>query len=262
MPATTAPTAGAAVPPAQPAYTYPPQYGYPPAAYPRQYGYPGYTPYYYPAYGYPYPYPYPPRPRPAKGERYRAVLGWIVTIGSGLLLLGGLGLLGLLLLDTAIGAHFSLASVAGTVGLIVAAALGGGGGLYLGITALLKRPSVRLSLPPAWVWLTATVVVIGGEIVIWNAQPAPGSLFAILPLFMLAGALPAGTILAYAARRLGFPTTWRHMLVSLIYGAVVATLLASIIEGLLFIALVIVLARFGVDVTFGENFLQNFDPSN
>ncbi|HEY7984059.1 MAG TPA: PrsW family glutamic-type intramembrane protease, partial [Ktedonobacterales bacterium] len=218
--------------------------------------------YYYPPYGYPYPYPYPPRPRPAKGEGYRAVLGWIVSIGSALLVLGGLALLGLLLLDTAVGARFSLASLAGSVGLIVAAVAGGGGGLYLGITALLKRPSVRLSLPSAWLWLAATAVTIGGAIVLWNAQPAPGPLAAILPLFMLAGALPAATILAYTAQRLDSPTTWRHMLVSLVYGAVVATLLASIIEGVLFVALVVVLSRFGVNVTFGESFIQNFDPSN
>jgi RsiW-degrading membrane proteinase PrsW (M82 family) len=83
-----------------------------------------------------------------------------------------------------------------------------------------------------------------------------------LPLFILAGALPAGTILAYAAQRLDYPSTWRHTVVSLVYGAVVATLVASIVEAVLFIALVAILQRLGIQVTFGENFLQSFDPSD
>jgi RsiW-degrading membrane proteinase PrsW (M82 family) len=261
--APTAPATAGATPP----YSYPPPYRPPAAAYP--YGYQPSTPYsyYYPYYypnGYPYygGYQYPPKPRQAKGEGYRTVIAWIVTIGSALLLLGGMGLLALLLLEAAGGARFSLAALATVAGFVIGTLAGGGGGLYFGITALLKRPSARFGLPPAWYWLLATVAVLGGEVVLWNLNSAPGAALAILPLFMLAGALPAGTILAYAARRLGSPSTWRHMLLSLVYGAVVATLVASIVETLLFAAIVLVMERFGANVTVDQNFLQNFDPTS
>jgi RsiW-degrading membrane proteinase PrsW (M82 family) len=267
-----APSSAAATPPpaatpylpyAYPAYS--PQYGYPPAAYAgypngRQPGYQAYAPYYYPYYA--YPYPYPPKPRPAKGEGYRLALGWITTIGSALLLLGGLAVTALLLRATLRGAQFSLAALASTTGLGIGALAGGAGSLYFGIRALLKQPSARFSLPPAWVWLLATLAAFGGEIVLWNLQPTPGPVLTILPLFILAGALPAGTILAFAAQRLDYPSTWRHMLVSLVYGAVVATLVAGIFEGVLFIVLVAILLRLGIQVPFGENFLQSFDPSD
>jgi RsiW-degrading membrane proteinase PrsW (M82 family) len=270
-PAVTAPPVAAPAPAAAapyPAYAYPPyppQYGYPPAAYPGsangwQPGNQAYAPYYYPYYA--YPYPYPPKPRPAKGEGYRLTLAWITTIGSALLVLGSLGLGALLLLASVGGAEFSLAALADTTGLILAALAGGAAGLYFGIRALVKAPSARFGLPPAWVWLLATLVAFAAEVVLWNLQPTPGPVVKFLPLFILAGALPAATILAFAAQRLDYPSTWRHTLVSLVYGAVVATLVASIVEAVLFIAVVAILQGLGIQVTFGENFLQSFDPSD
>jgi RsiW-degrading membrane proteinase PrsW (M82 family) len=245
---------------------YPPHYAYAAAAYTayangNQQGYQTNVPYYYYPY-YAYPYPYMPKPRPAKGEGYRMTLAWITTIGSALLVLGGLGVVVLLLLASLGGAQFSLASLAGTTGLAIGALAGGGGGLYFGIRAILKLPSARFGLPPAWVWLLATVAALGSEVVLWNVQSTPGPVLAVLPIFILAGALPAATILAFAAQRLDYPSTWRHMTLSLVYGAVVATLVASIVETELFLAAVAILARLGIHVTFGESFLQSFDPSD
>jgi RsiW-degrading membrane proteinase PrsW (M82 family) len=253
-----------------PAYTWSAQSGYPPSGYPpsgyppsgNSYGYQPVAPYYYPYPSYGYPYAYPLKPQPAKGEGYRLFLAWFTTIGCGLMLLAGLGLSGLLLLASLGGARFSLAGLGELSGLCIGAVAGGAAGLYFGIRAIVKQPSARFGLPPAWVWLATTVAAFGGEVVLWNVQTTPTPEVAILPLFILAGALPAGTILAFTAERLQNPSTWRHMIISLLYGAVVATLLAAIIESVLFVALVALLANFGIHVNFGENFLQTFDPSN
>jgi RsiW-degrading membrane proteinase PrsW (M82 family) len=252
--------AGPRSPQGAPTYPYTSPYGYPTAGAP--YGYQPYAPYQYayPYYGYPYPYPL--KPQPAKGEGYRLALAWITTIASGLMLLAALGLSGLFLLASLGGGRFSLATLGDVAGLCIGAVVGGVAGLYFGIRALVKQPSARFGLPPAWVWLVATLVVFGGEVVLWNVQTTPTPELAVLPLFMLAGALPAATILAFAAQRLGYPSTWRHVVISLVYGAVVATLVASFVESALFLALVVLLARFGIHINFGENFLQTFDPSN
>lgn len=147
--------------PAQPA-----QSGYP-------YPYPSYYGYYYP-YAYAYAPPAPPRP---KGETYRQVLGWIVTIGSALSVVIGL----LLVLGTVVlgarGAGGGLNVIAGAAGIAIAGVAGGVVGIYFGITAIMRRPSVRFSLPSVWLLLGLTVLAIGAGVVIWHAEPTPGDTF-------------------------------------------------------------------------------------
>ena len=252
-------------------------YPYPspsPYAYSAYYGYPAYQPYQpYPAYPYPYPsYSYasyyapvpfyaPPSPPRAPGETYRLVLAWIATIGGGLSLLGGL-LWGLLTILTAsLRAPNNLAVLATNGGLALAAVLGGVAGLVYGILAILRRPSPRFGFPQSWIFLGLTVLAIGGGVVLWNVLPTPGSALAILPLVILAGLLPVLTILAFTARRLRFPTTWRHLVLSVAFGAVVAVLLAAILEAVLQRAIVAILSALGYQ--FGAGFgINNFNPSS
>lgn len=207
-----------------------------------------------PAYPYPYPYPYeygfmPIQPRRAPGETYRLVLAWIVIVGSGLSVAVGL-LMGL--------ASLVLAGTPGTNGLttldvVVALALvgicGGGAALYFGITAVMRRPSVRFVFPPWWIFLILSVLVIGGAVVLWHQQPAPGPAPAVLPLALLAGLLPALTILSFASGALRSPSTRRHVIVSFVHGATLAILLALILETILQIVIVLIMQAFGFDVS-------------
>lgn len=231
--------------PAQPA-----QSGYP-------YPYPSYYGYYYP-YAYAYAPPAPPRP---KGETYRQVLGWIVTIGSALSVVIGL----LLVLGTVVlgarGAGGGLNVIAGAAGIAIAGVAGGVVGIYFGITAIMRRPSVRFSLPSVWLLLGLTVLAIGAGVVIWHAEPTPGDTFVALPLVLLAGVLPALTILAYGGRLLGFPSTWRHMALSLIHGATLAIALASLLELLGGFLIALIFQAFGLDGSFALGDL-NTSPNN
>lgn len=216
----------------------------------------GYAGYYYPGYYY-----VPPRPRKAPGETYRTVLAWVVTIGSGLCVTGGL-LFAVLSAVVYARGGLGLSALGTYVGVFGAPLVGGIAGLYFGITALMHRPSVRFSFPHWGIFLGLTVLAIGGGVVIWNTAPAIGSALAVLPLFVLAGLLPALAILAFTARRLKYPTTWRHLMMSLIYGAAVATILASFVELAAYFLIVVVLRALGIDVSFDANLLQNLNPSN
>ncbi|GAC1447108.1 MAG: hypothetical protein PVSMB4_01500 [Ktedonobacterales bacterium] len=260
-----------------PAYRYAPQVyatpGYPPyAAYGTAYSpYPGSAGYGYqyaaanhqPPYYYPYYYYMPVRPRRAPGETYRLVLAWIVTVGSGLALLGGLALGALAVLAGIGGFSSGLATVTTFTGFVIGGVGGGAAGLYYGITALLRRPSARFNFPPAWLFLALTVLVLVGGVVLWNVYPAPGPVPAVAPLVLLAGLLPGLTILAFAARALRFPSTWRHVALSLIHGATLAILLALILEVILQFAIMLILLALGYHVS-GTSLssLTNPDPSN
>jgi RsiW-degrading membrane proteinase PrsW (M82 family) len=251
--------------------TPPTTYAYPYGAYPLSplywpYGwagapaaYAGYLPAGYGGY-FPYAY-YPPKPRPAPGNGYRLFLGWFVSIGSGLTLLGGL--LFTLLFVLALSSGFDgLATLGSVVGITLVPLAGGAVGLYLGIRALLKRPSVRFTLP-RWLILAAiTLLALGGEIVVWNVSPVPGNVWAVLPLFVLCGLLPALTILAFANGRLANPSTWRHVLLSMFYGAAVATLIAGILNEVAYVVVVLIMQALGFQVTIDLNFIQDLNPSN
>lgn len=239
-------------------YVYPNPYTY--AWYAPSVGYAsgGYappTPYYG---GYYYP---PQPPKPAPGETYRIVLAWIVTIGSGFGVLGGV-LFGLLAAIAYARGGLGLTALGGFAGLVIAPVLGGIAGIYYGIMAILKRPSLRFSFPPWWIFAILTIVAIGGEVVIWNRVSAPGDAIAVMPAFLMAGALPALTILAFAGRRLRFPSTWRHVMLSLIYGSAIATLIASILNTVAYFVIVLVMQSLGFQVNYDLNFLQNLNPTN
>lgn len=204
-------------------------YPYPYAGYPGYYGYPGYT------------YPW----QPAKPPRDGYLLGMSITsfIASILVLLGGLGcalILTLLLIapnTTAVPAKSLFSGVVMFTALTTACLLGGGFSFYHSIRSLfLKRPSAALKLPWFWIFLGLyiMVVIVGGILSVDKASIAniPFTIF----LIVLAGVLPALTILALGLRRVSrpkqqrWPTTWRRFTLAIVSGATSAILFASIFE--------------------------------
>lgn len=221
-------------------YGYP-AYGYPyPNASPNTNGYGAYPygaypyayPYSYPYYGYypNYAYPVPAR-RPA-GEIYALVVSWVVIVLGALSIVGGsLALLGLVLIATR--SSLDLTILGTLTGFIVAPLVGGALALFYGITRVMRRPSRRIALPRAWLFVGLATLAIGTGVVLWDLHRDTGPALAMLPLVFLAGTLPALAILAYGVRRLGGASTRRHMWLSLFYGATLAPLLAIILETIL-----------------------------
>ncbi|MGH2514934.1 MAG: PrsW family glutamic-type intramembrane protease, partial [Ktedonobacterales bacterium] len=95
----------------------------------------------------------------------------------------------------------------------------------------------RFSIPSSLLFLALTVLVLAAGVVLWHLEPAPGATMTLLPLLYLAGILPAFAILAFTARRLGLPSTRRHVWMSLLYGLTLAPLLALILELVALLAL-------------------------
>ena len=213
----------------------------------QPYGYSAYgAPAFSSPYTYPYAYPVYPvywKPRRAPGETHALVVSWIVTVFGGLSILCGM-IFGLVIgLLAAVPTGEGLATLAVLVELTVAPIVAGGFAVYYGIRGILRKPSPRFSIPSPLFFLALTVLVLGAGVVFWHLTPAPGSPGLILPLVFLAGILPAFTILAFTARRLGLPSTRRHVWMSLLYGLTLAPLLAIILE---VIALVVVSRISGV----------------
>ncbi|HEX8997801.1 MAG TPA: PrsW family intramembrane metalloprotease [Ktedonobacterales bacterium] len=233
------PAAGAYTPYPQPNPQPYPQ-PYPPAG---GYGQPGAH-----GYGYPWPYSapyYAPPVRPAPGETYARVISWIVTIASGLAVVGGLLVTALASLGVITGEGNDLSFLGSIIGFSLAPIVGGAFGLWYGIGGIRRRPSPRFSLPPAWAIFAMTLVAIGGGLALWqydySQSRAPGTAVGMLPLVALAGALPALAILAFTSQRLRNPSTRRHVWMSLFYGMTLAPLCAVIIETILSLIIVSVL---------------------
>lgn len=202
------------------------------------YGYPGY--YFYPAYLV---------PRRAPGETYALVVSWIVTVAGGLAVVGGLLLSLLFLAASASGQGNSLSFLGGAAGFTLAPTIGGAFALYFGIRGIMRRPSPRFSIPNPWIFIALAVVAFVAGIVIWNTSPAPGPAIIVMPLAILTGVLPALAIFSFAAWRLHFPSTRRHVWMSLIYGAAGATTLAIIFEALATIIILLILVALGNNIT-------------
>ncbi len=197
------------------------------------------TPY---GYGYPYPYYYSPYPAQQKkpGETYAKVLSWILVFLCGLSALGGLVVL-LIGIATALGSVSALAGEGGSLtvlaqlaGFGLALLLGGAFGMYYSVTGIMRRPSPKFTLPPAWVMLALTLLALVGGVALWHVNAfgytTPGTALGVLPLAALCGIAPAATILAFTSQRLGDPATRRHVWMSLFWGAAGATLLAAVLE--------------------------------
>lgn len=246
----------------RPAYSpYPPQVYqpqrqvYPP--YPPRPAYPGYPPGYapyapYPGYTYP-PYAWmPPHP---KQDGYLMAMAIVSVVGSGLVLLGGFGLILFALLvaispttTTSGSQQFSLSSTFAI--LICVCILGGTAGLYHSIRSLMKKPSANVFLPRFWIFLILYLVVLGIAFLLQTRGLEVAYPALTIALIALAGVFPALALAALGIRRLrsrvakplkaAWPTSWRRFTVALVSGTTLSTVLASVLE----IVIVLILAQF------------------
>lgn len=182
------------------------------------------APGYYPPGWYAYKPPQPP------GESYRKVLSILALIASSLLMLGGLFILGVMLLLTLNGESEDLEIMNPLVMAALIALAGGTACLYHCIRSLMRRASAPFSLPSAWVWLGATIVAFGAGIALFVSGQPSGPLAMVLPLVLLAGILPAFTILALTQQRLRQQTSWRRLCLALVTGGTLGVLVGGGVE--------------------------------
>ena len=204
----------------------------------------------YPGYAYPQPYwayAYPAAvvKRRPPGEIYALVVAWIVFSFGILSIVGGLLLLLVVVVAAANGSGDNLDILTTFAGFTLGPILGGILAIVYGISRVMKRTSPPPSLPSALTMLALTIIAFGAAVVLWHFYTSPGLAFAVLPLALLSGFLPALTILAFGVQRLGAATTRRHLWLSLFFGATMAPLFALIFEGIasVLIALGFTIAR-------------------
>jgi RsiW-degrading membrane proteinase PrsW (M82 family) len=173
------------------------------------------------------------------------------VIGSGLVLLGGLGCIFLVLLVALVpakslsgGQQFS--SFATLIIFTCLCIPGGAFGLYHSIRALMKKPSSDFSLPRFWIFLILYLAVIGVAFLLQSRAQEVAFPALTITLIALAGILPALTVLALGVRRLRtrvakplkalWPTSWRRFTLALVSGTTLSIVLALVLElGLLIV---------------------------
>ncbi len=173
---------------------------------------------------------YPPPQMSQKPQRsaYRLTLGIISVIALSLLLLGGFVFVAISGLDYLTGSP--LGSAVALFVLLITAMLGGGGvGLYFAIRAIANKSSAAARFPPFYIFAALTVAVFAAGFAI-KLTALPPSGITVSLLIVLSGVMPALTILAFTVNRLGNPTTWRRLWMSLLSGMFLATLIALILE--------------------------------
>jgi RsiW-degrading membrane proteinase PrsW (M82 family) len=172
-------------------------------------------------------------------------VAWIVFSFGILSIVGGLLLLLVVVVAAANGSGDNLDILTTFAGFTLGPILGGILAIVYGISRVMKRTSPPPSLPSALTMLALTIIAFGAAVVLWHFYTSPGLAFAVLPLALLSGFLPALTILAFGVQRLGAATTRRHLWLSLFFGATMAPLFALIFEGIasVLIALGFTIAR-------------------
>lgn len=172
-------------------------------------------------------------------------MAWIVFSFGILSIVGGLLLLLVVVVAAANGSGDNLDILTTFAGFTLGPILGGILAIVYGISRVMKRTSPPPSLPSALTMLALTIIAFGAAVVLWHFYTSPGLAFAVLPLALLSGFLPALTILAFGVQRLGAATTRRHLWLSLFFGATMAPLFALIFEGIasVLIALGFTIAR-------------------
>jgi RsiW-degrading membrane proteinase PrsW (M82 family) len=236
--------------PGQPIYA--PGQPYPGQPYPGQ-PYPG-QPYWA------YPYPVAVVKRRPPGEIYALVVAWIVFSFGILSIIGGLLLLLVGGIATANGSGDSLAVLTTFAGFTLGPILGGILAIVYSISRVMKRTSPPPSLPSALTMLALTIISLGAAVVLWHFYTSPGLAFAVLPLALLSGFLPALTILAFGVQRLGAATTRRHLWLALFFGATMAPLFAIIFEGIASVLIYLGLRIARQDLTPGISDVTNTAP--
>ncbi len=100
--------------------------------------------------------------------------------------------------------------------------------IYHGISSVANRGSRRLKLPPVYFFWIAFALVLGLGNILLNFHAAEDFLFP--PLFLLGAALPTVAVVAWAARRLGWPVTWRQASLALVAGSTLSIFVAIFLE--------------------------------
>jgi RsiW-degrading membrane proteinase PrsW (M82 family) len=161
--------------------------------------------------------------KPGKFWPFIALIAGFFLLFSGLLtLIGYLGLPFVLPGEDVLGPQ--LGQMAGLfLGLIC-----GTLAVYHGLRSLADRPSGRLKSPPAYTFWIAFALVLGLGNVWLNFPVATVYIFPFL--FLLGAALPVLSVVAYAARRLGWPVTWRQGSMALVTGSTLSVWLAILLE--------------------------------
>jgi RsiW-degrading membrane proteinase PrsW (M82 family) len=187
---------------------------------------------------------------------------YVAVIAGGGLLLSGLaaaiGYLGLpfynfgkyllYLQNTILG--LQLGQVAGMFLGLVCGALA----LYHGFGSIINRASHPLRLPPFYLFWLVFALVLGLGNVVLNFHVAEAFLFP--PLFLLGAALPTLGVVAWAARRLGWPITWRQGALALVAGSTLSIFITLVLVGMLpLLAYLLITPLEFLAYSFGEVFV-------
>lgn len=172
-----------------------------------------------------------PRRKPGKFWAYVAVVVGVLLSLSGFAAL-------IVYLGLPLTFHFGEYVLAGELGCLGGMFLGlvcGPLAVYHGARSILNCRSRPLVLPPFYVFGMVFAVVLGlGNVLFafnFGSSSVPELLFP--PLFMLGAALPTVGVFAWAARRLGWPVTWRQASLALVAGSTLSILVAVVLETLL-----------------------------
>lgn len=171
----------------------------------------------------------PMRPRPGPADAPSKLPAYLIVIIGGLLLLGGaasfFGYLGLSFFsrgEDVLGAQ--LGQMAG----MYLGVVGGMLAVYHGAGSILNRPSGSLKLPPIYAFWIAFAMVLGlGNLLLYFRV---SQAFLFPPVFALGATLPTIGVVAWAARRLGWPITWRQGALALISGGTLSIFVAILLE--------------------------------
>lgn len=193
-------------------------------------------------------YAWPPIPPKARRDTYLLVVGIISFVSSCIAVLAGLVCVVLLALVSVMPTNVPSNQFAGVILFLtlgIAGIVGGGFCLYHSMRSLFfRKPSGVVRLPQFWIFLLFYLITLGLGYMLhtMGRDITVPQLTAVL--VYLGAIFPALAILALGIRRLRLPgsnlgpTTWRRLTLSLVSGATLAILLASILELVITVLLV------------------------
>jgi RsiW-degrading membrane proteinase PrsW (M82 family) len=100
--------------------------------------------------------------------------------------------------------------------------------VYHGASSIAHRKSSTFRLPPFYIFWILLALVLGLGTFVINAAIATAFLFP--PLFMLGAALSTFAVLAWANYRMGWPVTWRQVVLAFVCGSTLSVIVAIVLE--------------------------------